>query len=408
MIKIHTTRMFLLSMTASLAGMVHMHAQSTVSPSGQTPAATVRGGRAASNYPTNALVSPEVHADRTVTFRFRAPQAKSVSLIGEITRGQGPQTLSKDDTGIWTLTTVPLDPEIWIYNFRVDGVDVLDPSNPAVKPVPPGQLISNFVEVPGPSPAIYDSQPVPHGQVRMMLYESKAMGFTRALWVYTPPGYDTSKQKYPVLYLLHGNGEDIAGWVRNGRANIILDNLLAAGKIQPMLVVMPQGHALQAPGVEPLQRITGETSMFSPLFPRDLLEQIIPLVEHEFRTRTSPDARAIAGLSMGGGQALSIGLTHPELFRYVLGYSAAVGPNFLDIQSVESQIASDPSLTNKRFKLIWISIGRQDFLFNPNRTLHETLAAQGVQHKYVETEGAHVWSVWRKNLAESLPLLFRQ
>ncbi|WP_052201032.1 esterase [Terriglobus sp. TAA 43] len=405
--KTRIVRISLFFAASALLGMTQMDAQLTDSQGGRTAVATARGSRAASNYPNNALVSPEVHDDRTVTFRFRAPLAKSVSLIGEITRGQGPQPLSKDDTGIWSLTTVPLDPEIWIYNFRVDGVDVLDPSNPSVKPVPPGQLISNFVEVPGASPAIYDSQAVPHGQVRMMLYESKAMGFTRALWVYTPPGYDTSKQKYPALYLLHGNGEDIAGWVRNGRANIILDNLLATGKIHPMLVVMPQGHALQAPGVEPLQRVTGENSMFSPLFPSDLLDQVIPLVEHEFRVRTSPDARAIAGLSMGGGQALSIGLSHPELFRYVLGYSAAIGPNFLDLQNVESQVENNPTLTNQRFKLIWISIGRQDFLFGPNHTLHETLAAHDVHHQYVETEGAHVWSVWRKNLAQSLPLLFR-
>jgi enterochelin esterase family protein len=375
-------------------------------PASQTPLPVERTRRAASNYPTDALLSPEVHPDCTVTFRYRAPNATQVFLIGEIVQGKGPQPMVKDEAGIWTLTTEPLKPEIWIYNFRVDGVDVLDPSNPAVKPVPPGQLINNFVEVPGDAPADYDSQAVPHGQVHIMLYESAAMGFTRTLWVYTPPDYDTSRKSYPVLYLLHGNGEEVSGWVRNGRANIILDNLLAQHKIQPMIVVMPQGHALQAPGIEPLKRITGETSMFSPLFPKDLIEQIIPLVEKNYRAKSSRDSRAIAGLSMGGGQALSIGLGHPELFRYVLGYSAAIGPNFLDIQDVLNKVNGDPNSTNKSFGLVWISCGRQDFLYKANKALDEDLTAHGVQHKYVETEGAHVWSVWRHNLGDSLPLLF--
>lgn len=383
------------------------NAQFTQPNAQQTPAGVEREQRVASNYPTNTLLSPEVHPDLTVTFRYRAPQATEVSLIGEITQRKGPLPMSKDESGIWILTTAPLKPEIWIYNFRVDGVDVLDPSNPAIKLVPPGQLISNFVEVPGDSPFDYDSQAVPHGQVRMMLYQSKAMGFTRTLWVYTPPGYDTSRKSYPVLYLLHGNGEEVSGWVRNGRANIILDNLLAQGKIQPMIVVMPQGHALQAPGVEPLKRVTGETSMFSPLFPKDLLGQIIPLIEKSYRAKTSRNSRAIAGLSMGGGQALSIGLEHPELFKYVLGYSAAIGPNFLDIQDVLDKVTADPRSANRDFGLIWISCGRQDFLYKANESLHEDLTNHDIKHTYVETEGRHVWGVWRENLSASLPLLFR-
>jgi enterochelin esterase-like enzyme len=401
------SRIHVCALSLVVCSILPAKAQSSQPNAQQPPASVERKHRVASNYPTNTLLSPEVHPDHTVTFRYRAPQAKEVSLIGEITQRKGPLPLSKDESGIWALTTPPLEPEIWIYNFRVDGVDVLDPSNPAIKPVPPGQLISNFVEVPGDSPSDYDSQPVPHGEVRMMLYESKVMGFTRTLWVYTPPGYDTSKKSYPVLYLLHGNGEEVSGWVRNGRANIILDNLLEQGKIQPMIVVMPQGHALQAPGVEPLKRVTGETSMFSPLFPKDLLGQIIPLIDKSYRVKTSRDSRAIAGLSMGGGQALSIGLEHPELFKYVLGYSSAIGPNFLDIQDVLNKVTADPRAANRDFGLIWISCGRQDFLYKANESLHEDLTNHGINHKYVETEGTHVWSVWRKNLSASLPLLFQ-
>ena len=160
------------------------------------------------------------------------------------------------------------------------------------------------------------------------------MGVTRWLWIYTPPGYDQSRDSYPVLYLLHGNGEAQNGWVMNGRANIILDNGIAEGRVAPMIVVMPQGHALQGANVGPLVRLAGETSMFSPRFPRDLLEDVVPLVERKYRAKKGPEHRAIAGLSMGGGQALSIGLANPKVFSYVLGFSAAVGGQFLDMKDV--------------------------------------------------------------------------
>ena len=182
----------------------------------QPPAATPPAPRRMST-PVTALVSPEVHADRSVTLRFRAPEATVVQLVGEITQGRGPQPMTKDAEGLWTITVGPLPAELWSYNFRVHGVDVVDPANPAVKPTPPGAAMSSFVEVPGTEPAFYDSRVVPHGEVRMVLYESAAMGVTRWLWIYTPPGYDQSRDSYPVLYLLHGNGEAQNGWVMNGR-----------------------------------------------------------------------------------------------------------------------------------------------------------------------------------------------
>ncbi len=354
--------------------------------------------------PVTALRSPEVLGDRRVTLRFLAPEAATVQLVGEITQGRGPQPMTKDADGLWTITVGPLEPEIWSYNFRVHGVDVVDPSNPAIKPTPPGLTMSSFVEVPGDAPGFYDSRPVPHGDVRMVLYESKAMGVTRWLWIYTPPGYDRSRDTYPVLYLLHGNGEAQNGWVMNGRANIILDNGIADGKVAPMIVVMPQGHALQGAGVGPLVRIDGETSMFSPRFPRDLLDDVIPLVERSYRVRKGPETRAIAGLSMGGGQALGIGLTNPKVFGYVLGFSAAVGGQFLDISNTLPP-AGDPSL--RSFRLVWMSCGKQDFLFKANQEFAALLRERGVNLTYRETEGAHVWSVWRHNLRDTLPLLFR-
>ena len=354
--------------------------------------------------PVTAIVSPEVHGDRRVTLRFRAPEATVVQLVGEITQGRVPLPMTRDADGLWTITVGPLQPEIWSYNFRVHGVDVVDPSNPAVKPTPPGATMSSFVEVPGDAPAFYDAKPVPHGEVRMVLYESKAMGLTRWLWVYTPPGYDRSSASYPVLYLLHGNGEAQNGWVMNGRANIILDNGIAEGRVAPMVVVMPQGHALQGANVAPLVRITDETTMFSPRFQRDLLEDVIPLVERTYRVKTGPQHRAIAGLSMGGGQALSIGLSNPKVFSYVLGYSAAVGGQFLDMTSSVPP-KGDPSI--RAFKLVWVGCGRQDFLFKANQEFVATLRERGFDLTYHETEGAHVWSVWRHYLHESLPLLFK-
>ncbi len=381
---------------------------SQVSTSSSSPAAT-RGRRVASGgFPTAALVSPDVHADRTVTFRFRAPEVTQVSLVGEINQGKGPQPMSKDESGIWSITVGPLAPEIWIYNFRIQGVDIIDPSNPAIKPVPPGQTTNSFVEIPGDSIAFYDSRPVPHGDVRLVMYESKAMGVTRWMWVYTPPDYDQTKTKYPVLYLLHGNGEDQSGWVRNGRANIILDNLIADHKAQPMIVVMPQGHALQGASVGPIVRLQGETSMFSPRFPKDLLEDVIPLVESRFRVLSDADHRAIAGLSMGGGQSLSIGLTHLDQFHYVLGFSAAIGGQFLHIDDELDNLYSESQIGNRELKLLWISCGRQDFLYQSNKKFAETLDAHDIRHIYRETEGAHVWSVWRNNLKDALPLLFAQ
>jgi len=396
---------------ATLSTAVSLAAQAPVqplSPSQPPPVGRGRGvaGRGGGATPVTALRSPEVHPDRTVTLRLRAPQATQVEVVGEIMRGAGARAMTQGDDGVWTVTIGPLPPEIWIYNFRVNGVSIPDPSNPAIKPVPPGFNISSFVEVPGDSPAFYDARPVPHGDVRMVLYESKAMGVTRWLWIYTPPGYDKSGARYPVLYLLHGNGEAENGWVVNGRANIVLDNLIADRSAVPMIVVMPQGHALQGAGVGPLVRIAGETGMFSERFPRDLLEDVIPLVEKNYRVRADADHRAVAGLSMGGGQALTIGLANTDRFRYVLGFSAAIDGQFVSSESTLRRALAAPADMNRRLKLLWISCGREDFLYQANRQFVDRLVAGGVKVTYRETDGSHVWSVWRKNLHEAAPLLF--
>jgi enterochelin esterase-like enzyme len=374
-----------------------------------TPQADERGAGRGSGMvtPYTALHSPEVHLDGTVTLRFLAPAATQVDVVGEILQGKGSLAMTKGENGIWTATLGPLPPEIWSYSFKVQGVEVSDPSNPAIKPVPPGFAMSSFVEVPGDTPAFYDSRPVPHGEVRMVLYESKTMGVTRWLWIYTPPNYDKSHAKYPVLYLLHGNGEAQNGWVMNGRANIILDNLIADKKAQPMIVVMPQGHALQGANVGPLVRLAGETDMFSKRFSPDLLQDVIPLVERNYRAFTDADHRAIAGLSMGGGQALSIGLINTHLFHYILGYSAAVGGPFMNAEAEFKDALAQPDALNSELRLLWVGCGKQDFLYQANRQFVDLLKNKGVNVLHHETEGSHVWSVWRRYLNETAPMLFK-
>jgi enterochelin esterase family protein len=194
----------------------------------------------------------------------------------------------------------------------------------------------------------------------------------------------------------------------NGRANIILDNLIAEGKARPMVIVMPQGHALQGAGVGPLVRIPGETAMFSDRFPKDLLEEIIPLVERNYRVIADADHRAIAGLSMGGGQSLTIGLNHPDLFHYVLGYSAAIGGQIVNTEETFRQVLDRPSTVNSKMRLVWISVGKQDFLYQANRQFADALTAKGIKLTFRETEGAHVWRVWRNNLFETAPMLFTE
>jgi len=228
-----------------------------------------------------------------------------VELVGEVLQGKGAQAMTKESDGVWSVTIGPLPPEIWIYNFRIDGVSLPDPANISQMPRAAGTAISSFVEVSGDGPAFYDARPVPHGEVRMVLYESKAMGVDRYMWVYTPPGYEKSNAKYPVFYLLHGNGETQSGWVMNGRANIIMDNLIADGKAVPMVVVMPHGHPIQSASVGAFSVVPpkGQPGMGNfTLFTEDLLAQIIPTIEKDFRVYADADHRAIGGLSMGAMQ----------------------------------------------------------------------------------------------------------
>ena len=354
-----------------------------------------------------------------MTFRLRAPEAARVELVGEVLQGKGPQVMTKDADGVWSITIGPLPSEIWIYNFRVGGVDLPDPANISEMPRAAGTAISSFVEVPGDGAAFYDARPVPHGDVRMVLYESKAMGVNRYLWVYTPPNYDTSGVRYPVYYLLHGNGETQSGWVANGRANVILDNLIAEGKAAPMIVVMPHGHPIQSASVGPpvvVPPYGGDSGMLNfTLFTRDLLDQIIPLVNRRYRVYTDPAHRAIGGLSMGAFQSIEIGLAHPDLFGYVLAYSGgfgSLGPQppaaSIETQAPWAQLLANASGTARHMQMLFLGCGQQESgMLAPGQRIVGLLRERGINARWSDYPGRHVFSVWRNLLHESAPMLFR-
>jgi enterochelin esterase-like enzyme len=341
--------------------------------------------------------SPEVAPDRRVTFRLHAPKASEVLLTGEFQ--QGSKSLEKGENGLWTLTLGPLEPEIYNYNFTIDGVRTIDPGNPDVKVGSTPSTISSIVEVRGDGPAFYDGQPVPHGDIRSHWYQSKSLNSLRRLTVYTPPGYDRDlKTRYPVVYLLHGANADETAWYRLGRANLILDNLLANGKAKPFIVVMPFGY-----GVPPGTPGGGQnTAMFS----KDLIEDVIPYVQSQYRTSTDRDQRALIGLSMGGGQALGIGLNHLELFSYIGGFSSGLG-RVTEFPKTYASLVAQPDAANKKLRLLWVGCGKEDGAFAASKSFSDFLTEAKIKHTFRETSGAHTWMVWRRYLNEISPLLFK-
>jgi enterochelin esterase family protein len=335
---------------------------------------------------------PEIK-DGNVTFRINAPKASEVTVAGDFESGKR-FALTKDEKGMWSVT-VHLEPRVYSYSFNVDGVTTIDPRNPHLK-LGRSSNQSAF-EVPGPEPMFYDVKSVPHGVLSIHTYDSKAAGDTRRVVVYTPPGYDAARSKtYPVLYLLHGSGDDEGGWSQFGFANVIADNLLADGKMKPVVIVMPNGHAYK-PGENPAPD-TRPASVFK----EDLLGGIIPLVEKNYRVKTGAKNRAIAGLSMGGGQSFNIGLGNLDKFGYVGVFSAGGGNS-----EALKDLLADPKASNKKLSLFWIGIGRQDPGYATAEKLDETLTAGGINHVWHPSDGAHTWIVWRDYLHELLPLLFK-
>ena len=347
--------------------------------------------------------STVVHPDRTITFSYKDAAATKVTLgLEGIDK---PIPMERSETGMWTITTEPLPPEIYSYHFEADGDRRLDPNNPrtTINLV----SISNVVTVPGDTPQPWEDANVPHGTLHRHIYTtSTVLGLPdnqSAYFVYTPPGYDEkAKKPYPVFYLLHGWSDSDSGWSAVGHANLILDNLLAAGKIKPMVVVMPLGYGdlafIRDHGVWDDPAVVDHNT---DLFTKALLTEVLPRVESEYRVSKDRNDRAIAGLSMGGLESLEIGLTHTGQFAWVGGFSSAV--HNLDYSRALASL--DPKTANLR--LLWIACGTEDSLIDPNRKLVDFLKTKQMPVTQIETPGLHTWLVWRDNLIHFTPLLFQ-
>jgi enterochelin esterase family protein len=350
--------------------------------------------------PRPAVISPEVHPDNSVTFRFRDPNAKVVMLSRE---GAKPAPMQKDESGVWSITTEPLEPDFYGYTFQADGVALLDPGNSSFKP---NLLnVSSVVHVPGPPSLPWEVNDVAHGVVQHHFYKSAIVGDQRDYFVYTPPGYDArAKVRYPVLYLLHGMSDDASAWVACGQANIILDNLIAQGKAKPMIVVMTLGYG--APEIVSRNRPRGNDPALSTRnyerFRDSLLGEVLPQIEKEYRVRPDRNSRAITGLSMGGYESEFVGLNALDRFAWIGAFSA--GGRATDYDKIYPHLDEK---ANSQIKLLWIACGTEDGLIDSNRKFREWLKGKSIKVTEIETPGVHSWMVWRRNLAAFVPLLFQ-
>jgi enterochelin esterase family protein len=349
-----------------------------------------------------SVYSPEVRKDGSVTFRFLAPNAQKVTLIMDDAK---PRPLTKDTAGIWSYTET-FAPDVYRYTFSVDGNVLPDPNNPYIKPLFKRALGQSLVLVPGPPSLSWELNDVPHGVLSQHFFRSKLIGDQRDMRVYTPPGYDPKrKEPYPVLYLFHGITDETSAWVTAGRENIIMDNLIAQGKAKSMIIVNTLGYG--APEMfEPGTGVRNKEAYKKneELFIAALLKEVIPMVESLYNTGKDKKYRAVAGLSMGGGQSLDAGLNNPDVFDYVGGFSPAV--ILLDPDYTKAFPKLDESI-NKKLKLVWIAIGKDDYLAPSVRKYIDWLHTKNIRFDYKETEGVHTYQVWRRYLTEFAPLLFK-
>lgn len=369
------------------------------------------------------VVSPEVHDNNTVTFRLKVPKAEKVQVTGDFLPtqkiktpfgefdGPGVADLTEGKDGVWEFTTPePLQPELYSYSFIVDGLKITDPSN--VYMIRDVSSVTNVFIIGGGRADLYKVNKVPHGTVSRMWYDSPSLGMERRLTVYTPAGYETSGKRYPVFYLLHGMGGDEEAWIALGRTAQILDNLIAQGKAEPMIVVMTNGNAAQeaAPGESSLGFAAPNMQLpktmegsFETAFP-----DVVKFIDKRFRTVANKRGRAIAGLSMGGFHSMHISKQYPDMFNYVGLFSAAIMPN-KDVQSpVYNDVEGKLKVQfDKKPALYWIAIGKTDFLYKANEEYRKLLDAKGYPYTYYETGEGHIWKNWRIYLTEFAPLLFK-
>ena len=373
-----------------------------------------------------AVVSPEVSADRRITFRINAPQAQAVRVSGGDIPGLG-QTgvMTKGENGVWTFTSAAVPPGAYRYNINVDGVAVIDPRNPLTSVS--NNNVWSLALVPGSD--LFDTKQVPHGAVASVIYYSAPLQRHRRMHVYTPPGYESGNTRYPVFYLLHGAGDSDEAWTSVGRAGIIFDNLIAAKKMQPMIVVMPAGHTNgPTPGMGPpapaLTIPAGQPDEFT----QDFTAAIRPYIEKHYRVRAGREHRAIAGLSMGGSQTLNIAIPNLTDYAYVGVFSSGVlggggrgrgaapapegapatpPPPFGEAWEKRNLAMLDNAAAKKGLKVLWFSTGKDDFLIDSTRATVELLKRHGFTPQYTESAGGHTWLNWRDYLSQFAPLLFQ-
>ncbi|RIW12552.1 esterase [Algoriphagus lacus] len=367
------------------------------------------------------IISPEVHADNSVTFRLHAPNAQAVQVTGDFLPtvkmetprgpmdGPGKANLTKGENGVWEFKTSPLGPELYNYSFIIDGFSTTDPSNPFL--IRDVASATNIFIVGGGHADLFKVNDIPHGSVTRRWYDSPGLGMDRRITIYTPPGYENSTEKFPVLYLLHGAGGDEEAWINLGRTAQIMDNLIAQGKAKPMIVVMPNGNVIQdgAPG-------EGSMNFYKPQFmiPKTMdgtyegaFGDIIKFVESNYRVKADKANRAIAGLSMGGYHTLHISRFYPNTFDYMGLFSAAI----MAREDATGKVYSDFDQTLKTqmdngYKLYWIAIGKTDFLYEANKEYRAKLDTMKMPYEYVESEGGHTWRNWRVYLTQFAPRLF--
>lgn len=343
------------------------------------------------------LVSPQVHEDGRVTFRTQASQAEKVLLKG--IAGHEPQEMTRNDDGVWEITIGPLEPKTYSYLFEIDGSDHVDLHNRNVKK---WLRLESMVHVPGAPPLLEQQTDVPHGSLHKHWYHSSTTGTSRPVIVYTPPDYSTTADvRYPVVYLLHGFGDDESAWTEVGRAHWIADNLLAQAKIEPLVIVMPYGHPVP---IDRQQSFDDYGARNIQQMELDLINDLIPLINSTYHVADDRRRRAIVGLSMGGGQALTIGLRRLNDFAHIGAFSAAAPRG--ELAESLPEVASQPASVNDRLRTFWIACGKDDFLLERNREFTGQLDQHGVRHAYDETEGGHDWLVWREYLPTFLSKCF--
>jgi enterochelin esterase-like enzyme len=355
------------------------------------------------------VISPEIHPDKTVTFRYLAPSAQQVKLSAQFEKAQQPMT--KDASGIWSVTVGPVKPDIYPYSFVVDNITVMDPAN--VDFFPNERFKASLVDIPGDTPLVHSLQDVPHGTVSYEYYPSLE-NTTGSLVVYTPPGYDkNAAQKYPVFYLISGTTDTEETFYKLGRINFILDNLIAAGKAKPMIVVMPYGNTAakiaeqkgEPTPADPISREGADALNRSKMLETDLLTQVMPYIEKNYRTINNAAARAIGGFSRGGGQTLRAGFGNTDKFAWICCYSAYLSTS--EMEKSFRDIYERPTQTNKNLKLLWVSVGNEDFLYKQTVEFMEFLKAKNDHFRSLVTPGGHTWMNVKTYFAETAQLVFK-